>query len=87
MSDEEAFRRLLPVVSELKLRGGWGRTGSEAISAYQSLASWSVGNPYVIGKTRFNNGANPSRNSNPNLRWETTSISASTWASWTTASA
>ena len=75
MSDEEAFRRLLPVVSELKLRAGWGRTGSEAISASQSLASWSVGSPYVIGKTRFNNGANPSRNSNPNLRWETTAQS------------
>jgi TonB-dependent starch-binding outer membrane protein SusC len=72
VSDEEAFKRMLPVVSELKLRGGWGRTGSEAISAYQSLASWSIGSPYVIGKTRFNNGANPSRNSNPNLRWETT---------------
>jgi TonB-linked SusC/RagA family outer membrane protein len=72
VSDEEVFKRLVPVVSELKLRGGWGRTGSDAISAYQSLASWSVGSPYVIGKTRFNNGANPSRNSNPNLRWETT---------------
>ena len=72
VSDEDVFKRLLPVVSELKLRGSWGRTGSEAISAYQSLASWSVGSPYVIGKTRFNNGANPSRNSNPDLRWETT---------------
>jgi TonB-dependent starch-binding outer membrane protein SusC len=71
VSDEEAFKRMLPVVSELKLRGGWGRTGSEAISAYQSLASWNVGSPYIIGKTRFNNGATPSRNSNPNLRWET----------------
>jgi TonB-linked SusC/RagA family outer membrane protein len=73
VSDEEGFKRLLPVVSEFKLRGGWGRTGSEAISAYQSLASWAIGSPYVIGKSRFNNGANPSRNSNPNLRWETTS--------------
>jgi TonB-linked SusC/RagA family outer membrane protein len=72
VSDEEAFKRMVPAVSELKLRGGWGRTGSEAISAYQSLASWNVGAPYVIGKTRFNNGANPSRNSNPNLKWETT---------------
>ena len=72
VSDEPVFQRLLPAVSELKLRGGWGRTGSEAISAYQSLASWSVGSPYVIGKTRFNNGANPSRNANPDLRWETT---------------
>jgi len=61
----------VPAVSELKLRGSWGRTGSEAISSYQSLAAWSVGSPYVIGTTRLNNGANPSRNSNPNLKWET----------------
>jgi TonB-dependent starch-binding outer membrane protein SusC len=72
VSDEPAFQRLLPAVSELKVRGSWGKTGSEAISAYQSLASWNVGAPYVIGKTRFNNGATPSRNSNPNLRWEST---------------
>jgi TonB-dependent starch-binding outer membrane protein SusC len=72
VSDETAFRRMVPQVSELKLRGSWGKTGSEAISAYQSLASWSVGAPYVIGKLRLNNGATPSRNSNPNLRWEST---------------
>lgn len=72
VSDEEAFKRLVPAVSELKLRGSWGRTGSEAISAYQSLASWSVGSSYVIGKNLFTNGAKPDRNANPNLRWETT---------------
>jgi TonB-linked SusC/RagA family outer membrane protein len=72
VSDEPAVRRLLPQISELKLRGSWGRTGSEAISAYQSLAAWGVGSSYAIGTTRYNNGATPSRNSNPSLRWETT---------------
>jgi TonB-linked SusC/RagA family outer membrane protein len=72
VSDEPLFQRLVPQISELKLRGSWGKTGSEAISAYQSLASWSVGAPYVIGTIRYNNGATPSRNSNPSLRWETT---------------
>jgi TonB-linked SusC/RagA family outer membrane protein len=69
---DEAFFRRLPAVSELKLRASTGRTGSEAISAYQSLASWSVGSSYAIGKTTFHNGANPNRNANPNLKWETT---------------
>ncbi len=72
LSDEEFFKQRFSAISELKLRASWGRTGSEGISAYQSLAAWSVGSPYVIGTTRFNNGANPSRNSNPNLKWETT---------------
>ena len=69
---DEAFFRRLPAVSELKLRASTGRTGSEAISPYQSLASWSVGSAYAIGKATFHNGANPARNSNPNLKWETT---------------
>ncbi|HVE35218.1 MAG TPA: TonB-dependent receptor [Gemmatimonadaceae bacterium] len=72
VSDERFFANHVPFVTELKLRASTGRTGSEAISAYQSLAAWSVGSPYDLGTTRFNNGANPSRNSNPNLRWETT---------------
>ncbi len=72
VSDEDFFARRLPAITELKLRASTGKTGSEAISAYQSLAAWSVGSPYVIGITRLNNGANPSRNSNRNLKWETT---------------
>jgi TonB-linked SusC/RagA family outer membrane protein len=72
VSDEDFFASRFPEITELKLRASTGRTGSEAISAYQSLAAWSVGSPYVIGTTRFNNGSNPSRNSNPNLKWETT---------------
>jgi TonB-linked SusC/RagA family outer membrane protein len=72
VSDEPFFRSLTPAVSDLKLRTSVGRTGSEAIDAYQSLAAWGVGSPYAIGTITLRNGANPSRNSNPNLRWETT---------------
>jgi TonB-linked SusC/RagA family outer membrane protein len=71
-SEEPFFRKHLPAINEMKFRGSYGLTGSEAISAYQSLAAWSVGSPYSIGITRFNNGATPSRIANPNLRWETT---------------
>ncbi len=69
---DESFMHHMPGVTEMKLRFSAGRTGSEAISAYQSLAAWGIGSPYAIGLTTFQNGANPSRNSNPNLRWETT---------------
>ena len=72
VSDEPFFRRLAPAVNELKLRLSAGRTGSEAIGAYQSLASWSVGAIYAIGNITYRNGAHPNRNPNPNLRWETT---------------
>jgi len=72
VSEEPFFRRLAPAVDELKLRFSAGRTGSEAIGAYQSLGAWTIGAIYAIGKGTFRNGATPSRNANPNLRWETT---------------
>jgi TonB-dependent starch-binding outer membrane protein SusC len=72
VSDEGWFQGAVPAVSDLKLRGSWGKTGSEAIGSYQSLGAFSVGSIYTIGTTRFNNGAKPSRNANPDLRWETT---------------
>lgn len=71
VSDEGFFKKL-STISEFKLRGGVGTTGSDAVAPYQSLGAWSVGSPYVIGVTTLNNGANPSRNANPNLKWETT---------------
>jgi len=72
LGDEAFFKRMVPAVSDLKLRISTGRTGSEAISPYQSLASWAIGSSYAIGKVTFHNGANPNRNANPNLKWETT---------------
>src|SRR5205823_12482158 len=70
--DEPFLRRLIPAVSELKLRLSAGSTGSNAISTYQSLAAWNVGAPYAIGTTSYFNGATLSRITTPNLRWETT---------------
>lgn len=72
VSDEPLFRKLLSSVDELKLRASVGKTGVEAIDAYESLASWSIGSQYTIGSTPFQNGARLTRISNPNLRWETT---------------
>jgi TonB-linked SusC/RagA family outer membrane protein len=72
VSEEPFFRRLAPAVNELKLRLSGGRSGSEAINSYQSLAAWNVGSSYTIGTTPFFNGASLGRNANPNLRWETT---------------
>jgi TonB-linked SusC/RagA family outer membrane protein len=72
VSDEPLFRRRLPSIDELKLRASYGKTGVEAIDAYSSLAAWSIGTPYTIGNTPFQNGARLTRIPNPNLRWETT---------------
>ena len=71
-SEEPFLHRLAPALSELKVRFSAGRSGSEAIGSYQSLAAWSIGSPYAIGTTTFFNGATISRFANPNLHWETT---------------
>ena len=56
-------------ISNLKLRASWGKTGNQAISAYQSLARLraifsSVGGSQV-------NAVTPDQPSNPDLKWET----------------
>lgn len=66
---EESFMDDVAFVDALKLRGGYGVTGIAPEDPYQSLASFSYGGSF------FNNGEwvqglEPSRNANPELRWE-----------------
>ncbi|MCK8493494.1 TonB-dependent receptor [Spirosoma sp. RP8] len=68
---EEEFIKNLNVFSNLKLRGSWGMTGSQAINPYATLST------YGTTSVAFNNSAatagvilgNPG---NPDLKWETT---------------
>ena len=71
-ASEEAFLEGLSAISNLKLRAEYGRTGSQALSPYQSLAAYAAGASYTLGTTEYQNGVVPSRVANPNLRWETT---------------
>ncbi|CAH0998694.1 TonB-dependent receptor P3 [Neolewinella maritima] len=65
----EAFLRDNPTVSSLKLRASYGLTGNQAISPYQSLASFgSVFTP-INGRTVTN--VTPNQVANPDLKWET----------------
>ena len=68
---EEEFIKKMNVFSNLKLRGSWGMTGSQALGAYSTIST------YGTAVSAFNNTAatagvllgNPG---NPNLKWETT---------------
>jgi len=68
---EENFIKGLNVFDNFKLRLGWGKTGNQGISPYQTISNFSSGfyvdangNPII---------ANSSSNiANPNLTWETT---------------
>ena len=67
----------IPVVSQSKLRVGWGRVGNSAISEYQTLASYSsdnYGDHTPTNLSEFVVGLRPGSSSipNPSLKWETT---------------
>jgi iron complex outermembrane receptor protein len=59
--------------SELRLRGGWGLQGNPAVPPYSSLITLAAsdGASAVFGEQSFT-GVAPTRNPNPNLKWEET---------------
>lgn len=67
---EESFMRNNDIISNLKLRVSMGNTGSQAISAYQSIANFEL---EVVSLSDGDHVAVlPDRINNPNLKWETT---------------
>lgn len=75
---EEAFMSPFKnVLSDLKLRGSWGRVGNDAILAFGYLSTIRSGNAadnYVFGTGNQNIiiGSSMVRPGNPDLKWETT---------------
>ena len=67
---DESFGKSLPF-SQLKLRGGYGLQGNQAVGPYASLASLAPdgGARYVFGNTVYT-GIVPNVNPNPLLKWE-----------------
>ena len=69
--NNETFLENSETINDLKFRIGWGMTGNQGISAYQTFANY--------GPTLYGNldegtsiGLVPLNVSNPNLKWETT---------------
>ncbi|MDF7814839.1 TonB-dependent receptor [Hymenobacter sp. YC55] len=70
---DEPFMKGFSFLSDLKLRLGYGVTGNQEISNYQSLARYDVG-AYASGSSRLV-GLVPLNIVNPDLRWESTAAS------------
>jgi TonB-linked SusC/RagA family outer membrane protein len=68
---EEPFLKNVNAVSDLKLRLGYGQTGSQAISPYQTLSPYSSRH-YTNADGGLLIGASISNIANPDLKWETT---------------
>ncbi|WP_235932761.1 SusC/RagA family TonB-linked outer membrane protein [Flagellimonas sediminis] len=67
--DQESFADNWDWLSNLKLRTGFGVTGINAGSNYQSLSGLTYGT-YFLNNGQWVRQLVPSRNANPNLRWE-----------------
>ncbi|WP_161596773.1 TonB-dependent receptor [Chitinophaga vietnamensis] len=66
----EHFMAAVPAISQLKLRASYGRSGNQAVGAYQTLTRLNTIQYIYDGVTTV--GLTPSSLGNPNLKWETT---------------
>ncbi|MFD1816605.1 TonB-linked outer membrane protein, SusC/RagA family [Pseudarcicella hirudinis] len=70
ISDEPFFKNLSPVVSNLKLTGGWGQLGNQNVNSLQYLALINSTYRYSFGDQNTT-GSAQGRLPNPNIGWET----------------
>jgi len=70
-ANNENFLKNSDTINDLKFRIGWGMTGNQGISAYQTFANYG---PTLYGNSDEGTsiGFVPLNVSNPNLKWETT---------------
>lgn len=66
---EESFMKEIPILSMLKLRAGYGITGTEPIDPYMSLNTLNF-DDYIYYNGEWIKSVKPNSNSNPNIRWE-----------------
>jgi TonB-linked SusC/RagA family outer membrane protein len=66
---EEGFLKRFSFINDLKVRTGYGVTGIAPDNSYLSLTSYAYGQKFLYNG-QWVQGLAPSRNPNPNLRWE-----------------
>lgn len=71
--DKENFLESQDWIDELKIRLGYGKTGSQSISPYNTFYNYEQSRYYSNGSGELIKAIVVSNLSNPNLKWETTS--------------
>ena len=66
---EESFMKSFGFIENLKIRAGYGVTGTEPNSPYMSQISLNYGDRFLYNG-KWIQGIEPVRNANPDLRWE-----------------
>ena len=71
---KEDFWKANEIVNQLKIRGGYGVVGNDAISDFGYLSTITGGFNYTVGNSgKITTGYAPASLDNPDLRWEQTS--------------
>ncbi len=71
--NKEAFMSNIAAISNLKLRGSWGKAGNDKIGNYAYSASL-TSNMYYIINDELVQGTTAASQANPNLKWEETTM-------------
>jgi TonB-dependent starch-binding outer membrane protein SusC len=66
----ENFMKDFSLVNNLKIRAGYGITGNSGIGNYNSIVTLGTGNYYIFPDGTWKQTYGPSKNPNPNLKWE-----------------
>ncbi|MDP4276120.1 MAG: TonB-dependent receptor [Bacteroidota bacterium] len=78
MSEETFMKEALPFVTNLKVRGSWGKMGDDEAAAYQYVQGYNYPSTgeygYVFGGTTIT-GLNSRGMTNPNITWYTSTTS------------
>jgi len=67
---QEKFMKNLKFINNLKIRAGYGVTGNQDIGDYQYMATFTSAGVYPIEGSSWYQSYGPSRNPNPDLKWE-----------------
>ncbi len=73
---EEGFMENITAISELKVRGSWGKSGNlpyidGQLAAFQYLPGYNLrGNAYAFGNGNLVQGSSEGSEANPNITWE-----------------
>ncbi len=72
--DKEAFMQNVSAISNLKLRGSWGKAGNDNIGNYSYAANTLTSNMYYVINNQLATGTTPNGVANIDLKWETTTM-------------
>jgi TonB-linked SusC/RagA family outer membrane protein len=67
---EESFMKDIDFVNNLKVRAGFGVTGNQSIPDYRYMSTLAANSIYPIDGSNWVSAYRPSRNPNPDLKWE-----------------